>query len=133
MTGKRVPRKSRQQPSRLWLAPCSEQHAGCLIQATSRSVACCAVASLCPLPSPKPFLAESDAPCLLSTARGGGGGGLGGRGGGGFGRDGSVSASVTMRFSCFPAPPVVIGIRGEGRAADLRSPYSSGSVVNVSG
>jgi hypothetical protein len=40
MTGKRVPRKSRQQPSRLWLAPCSEcrllntgdQPFGCLLR-----------------------------------------------------------------------------------------------------
>jgi hypothetical protein len=57
--------------------------------------------------SPKPFpRQESGAPWLQSKAGGGGGGGgggLGGRGGGGFGRDGSVGASVTMWFSCFPA------------------------------
>jgi hypothetical protein len=46
---------------------------------------------------------ESGAAWLQSAAGGGGGGGLGGRGGGGFGRDGSVGASVTMRFSYFPS------------------------------
>jgi hypothetical protein len=124
MTGKRVPRKSRPVGyGQLLGTACRFPQ-----YRRSRSVACAVAKSL---PSPKPFLAELDPPWLQSAA--GGGGGLGGRGGGGFGRDGSESATVTMRFSCFLAPPVVISIRGEGRAADLRSRYSSGSVVNVNG
>jgi hypothetical protein len=58
------------------------------------------------LPSPRPHqsLSQRESAGRASIrGRRRGGGGLGGRGDGGFGRDGSVGASVTMRFSCFPS------------------------------
>jgi len=53
---------------------------------------------------------------MTLSGRGGGSGGHDGLSGGGFGGNESVGASVTTRFSYFPAPPAVIGIRHQVEA-----------------